>query len=159
MKCFINYSYSFVRTCSRQIFACTLFRNVLLHSQSKPRYIELKSRMNCLIKICNWMRDGKFTQTVNSSTFFILSSPSILLAGPAEQTIFHQKYLRILRDIIGKIRRPRNHFRIHINMDKTFTENWDSKRHLLELFWPIQRLQPKLNFFRNKTFLFFKIES
>ena len=43
-----NYSYSFVQTCSRQIFACTLFLNVLLHSQSKPRYIELKNKMNYL---------------------------------------------------------------------------------------------------------------
>ena len=25
----------------------------------------------------------------------------------------------------------------YINNVKTFTENWDSKRHLLELFWPI----------------------
>ena len=31
--------------------------------------------------------------------------------------------------------------------------------HLLELSWPIERLQLRSYFFRNKTFLFFKIES
>ena len=34
-----------------------------------------------------------------------------------------------------------------------------AKRHLLELSWPLQRLRPKLYFFRNKTFLIFKRES
>ena len=33
------------------------------------------------------------------------------------------------------------------NLGKTFTENWDSKRHLLEPSWPILRLWPKLYLF------------
>ena len=40
---------------------------------------------------------------------------------------------------------------------KTFTENWDSKRHLLEFPWPVSRLRT-IFLIRNKTFLFFKIE-
>ena len=39
---------------------------------------------------------------------------------------------------------------------KTFTENFDSKHHLLDLSWWYGL---KNIFFRNKTFLFFKIES
>ena len=43
---------------------------------------------------------------------------------------------------------------------KTVTEiQDDSKRHLLELSWPIQRLGIKSFCFRNKTILFLKIES
>ena len=34
-----------------------------------------------------------------------------------------------------------------------------AKRHLLKIFWPILRLQPKSYLIRNKSFLFFKIES
>ena len=45
------------------------------------------------------------------------------------------------------------------NPSKTFTENWDSTRHLVDFSWLIYRLRSKLYFFRNKTFLFFKIES
>ena len=42
---------------------------------------------------------------------------------------------------------------------KTFTENWDSKRHLLELFGLFRDYGLNYISFRNKTFLFFKIES
>ena len=41
----------------------------------------------------------------------------------------------------------------NIASTKTFIENEDSKRHLLDLSWP------KIYFFRNILFLFFKIES
>ena len=40
---------------------------------------------------------------------------------------------------------------------KTFTENQDSKHHLLDQSWHIYRVHT--TFFRNKTFLFFKIDS
>ena len=51
---------------------------------------------------------------------------------------------------------------IEVGECKTFPENWDGKAPSVELSWPTyldQRLRPKLYFFRNKTFLFFKIES
>ena len=35
---------------------------------------------------------------------------------------------------------------------KTFNENWNSKRHLLELSWPIQRLQPNFHHLFEKEF-------
>ena len=35
---------------------------------------------------------------------------------------------------------------------KTFNENWNSKRHLLELSWPIQRLRPNFHHLFEKEF-------
>ena len=42
------------------------------------------------------------------------------------------------------------------NQDQNLLENWDGTRHLLDVSW---RYGLKNIFFRNKTFLFFKIES
>ena len=81
-------------------------------------------------------------------TFFVVVAFVIILSVSLSSKILYQMQLTNNLFLIAFDAKP-----------KTFTENQDSQRHLLDLSWHIQRLRLKKYFLGNKTCLFFKIES